>query len=51
MIETNEEFDDTLKCVAKYRFPWVNISQFYPRPGTAAMRMKKCNSKDVKARS
>ena len=35
----------------KYKFPVINISQFYPRPGTAAMKMKKVPGKDVKARS
>ncbi|EAR99465.2 MiaB-like tRNA modifying enzyme, archaeal-type family protein (macronuclear) [Tetrahymena thermophila SB210] len=49
--ETNAQFDDTLKLVDKYKFPILNISQFYPRPGTAAMKMKKVPSQDVKMRS
>lgn len=42
--ETNEQFEDTMKLVDKYKFPILNISQFYPRPGTAAMKMKKVPS-------
>lgn len=51
LIETNEEFKDTLKLVEKYKFPVVNISQFYPRPGTVAFKMKKVPSNEVKERS
>ena len=29
--ETEEQFQDTLKMVEKYKFPVLNISQFYPR--------------------
>lgn len=29
--ETDEQFKDTLKLVEKYKFPVLNISQFYPR--------------------
>ena len=39
--ETEEEFDETLKLVEKYKFPVLNISQFYPRPGTPAAKMKR----------
>jgi len=49
--ETAEEFEDTLKLVRKYKFPILNISQFYSRPGTVAAKMQKVQSKDVKARS
>ena len=31
--ESEEHFQETMNLVAKYRFPIVNISQFYPRPG------------------
>ena len=50
-LETAEEFEDTLKLVRKYKFPILNISQFYSRPGTVAAKMQKVQSKDVKARS
>jgi threonylcarbamoyladenosine tRNA methylthiotransferase CDKAL1 len=49
--ETEEEFMGTYNLIDKYRFPILNISQFYPRPGTVAERMKQCNSKDKKDRS
>ena len=49
--ETNAQFEDTINLVDKYKFPVLNISQFYPRPGTAAMKMKKVPSVDVKNRS
>ena len=39
--ETEEDFAATMDLVAKYRFPHTHISQFYPRPGTPAARMKK----------
>jgi threonylcarbamoyladenosine tRNA methylthiotransferase CDKAL1 len=49
--ETDADFDATLALVDKYRFPVVNISMFYPRPGTPAARMPKLPSQTVKARS
>lgn len=49
--ETDEEFQGTMQVIQKYKFPAVNISQFYPRPGTVAARMKQVNTKDKKARS
>ncbi len=49
--ETAEQFEDTMKLVRKYKFPILNISQFYSRPGTVAAKMQKVPSKDVKARS
>lgn len=39
--ETDEDFEATMALVRKYRFPHTHISQFYPRPGTLAARMKK----------
>jgi threonylcarbamoyladenosine tRNA methylthiotransferase CDKAL1 len=49
--ETKEQFDETLDLIDKYRFPVVNISQFYSRPGTVAAKWKKVNSIEVKRRS
>jgi threonylcarbamoyladenosine tRNA methylthiotransferase CDKAL1 len=49
--ETEEEFDDTMALVEKYKFPSVYISQFYPRPGTPAASMKRVDTKVVKDRS
>lgn len=31
--ETEADFDLTMELMAKYRMPFINISQFYPRPG------------------
>ena len=49
--ETSEQFDETLTLVDKYRFPIINISQFYPRPGTPAAKWKRVPTKEVKERS
>lgn len=42
--ETEEDFEETMDLVAQYRFSHTHISQFYPRPGTPAARMKKVRS-------
>ena len=39
--ETDEDHAASLALVARYRFATCHISQFYPRPGTPAARMKK----------
>ncbi|KAK1267192.1 CDK5RAP1-like protein [Acorus gramineus] len=49
--ETDEDFAQTLSLVEEYKFAQVHISQFYPRPGTPAARMKKVPSTVVKKRS
>lgn len=50
-LETNEQFEETIELVKKYKFSVVNISQFYPRPGTAAAKMDKVPTHIVKERS
>jgi len=40
-----------LDLIRKYKFPVINISQFYSRPGTVAAKWKKVDSKEVKRRS
>ena len=42
--ETDGDFNETLTLVDKYKFPVLNISQFYPRPGTVAAKWKKVPS-------
>lgn len=37
--------------VERHKFPVLNISQFYARPGTVAAKWKKVPSNDVKKRS
>ncbi|XP_024972388.1 threonylcarbamoyladenosine tRNA methylthiotransferase isoform X1 [Cynara cardunculus var. scolymus] len=49
--ETDEDFAQTVDLIKDYKFSQVHISQFYPRPGTPAARMKKVPSHIVKKRS
>eukprot|EP00301_Raphidiophrys_heterophryoidea_P022137 c6369_g1_i1.p1 GENE.c6369_g1_i1~~c6369_g1_i1.p1 ORF type:complete len:498 (-),score=130.11 c6369_g1_i1:252-1745(-) len=49
--ETPEDFEETLQLVDKYKFPVLHISQFYPRPGTPAARLKRVKTEEVKRRS
>ncbi|KAL5558273.1 hypothetical protein UlMin_034484 [Ulmus minor] len=49
--ETDEDFAQTVGLIKEYKLPQVHISQFYPRPGTPAARMKKVSSTIVKKRS
>jgi len=39
--ENEEDHKETVKIVEKYKFPALNISQFYPRPGTVAAKWKR----------
>ena len=38
--ETEADFEATVRVVTKYRFAELHISQFYPRPGTPAARLR-----------
>lgn len=49
--ETVEDFEATMALVKQYKFPQLHISQFYPRPGTPAARMKRVPTAEVKKRS
>jgi threonylcarbamoyladenosine tRNA methylthiotransferase CDKAL1 len=49
--ETEEDFQETLSLVDKYKFSSLFINQFYPRPGTPAAKMKKLPTHVVKRRS
>ncbi|XWS23394.1 hypothetical protein CRYUN_Cryun28dG0010300 [Craigia yunnanensis] len=49
--ETDEDFAQTVNLIKEYKFPQVHISQFYPRPGTPAARMKKVPSTIMKNQS
>eukprot|EP00960_Hanusia_phi_P020609 607349-Hanusia_phi.AAC.4 len=49
--ESEEDFLQTMELLDKYKFPVVNIAQFYPRPGTVAAKMPKLQSGIVKDRS
>ena len=49
--EREEDFEETMELMEKYRLHITNISQFYPRPGTPAAKMKRISTKIVKNRS
>ena len=49
--ETEEYFQETMQSMDRYKFPVLNISQFYPRPGTPAAKMKRIATQTVKERS
>lgn len=49
--ETESDHEMTLRLLEKYKFPHTHISQFYPRPGTPAARMKRVPTEVVKRRS
>mmetsp|Transcript_5199 Transcript_5199/g.7848 ORF Transcript_5199/g.7848 Transcript_5199/m.7848 type:complete len:586 (-) Transcript_5199:109-1866(-) len=49
--ETKEDWKKTLDLVREYKFPALHISQFYPRPGTPAAKMKRVHTAEVKRRS
>ena len=49
--ETDEQWKETMDLIEHYKFPEVHISQFYPRPGTPAAKMKRVPTQIVKARS
>lgn len=49
--ETKEQFDETMDLIDHYKFPVVNISKFYSRPGTEAAKWKKVPLKEAKDRS
>ena len=43
-----QDFEETMELVREYRFPVLFINQFYPRPGTAAARMRRLPTQEVK---
>lgn len=49
--ETEEDFEETMSLVSKYKFPSIFINQFFPRPGTPAAAMPRINPKLVKERT
>uniref|UniRef100_A0A7S3UNE6 TRAM domain-containing protein n=1 Tax=Oxyrrhis marina TaxID=2969 RepID=A0A7S3UNE6_OXYMA len=49
--ETEQDHQETLELLKRWQLPAVNISQFYPRPGTPAASMAKLDSRVVKQRS
>jgi threonylcarbamoyladenosine tRNA methylthiotransferase CDKAL1 len=49
--ETKKDHEETLALIEQWKFPALNISQFYPRPGTVAAKWKLVPTKVVKERS
>ncbi|KAH8739460.1 transmembrane protein [Cryptosporidium ryanae] len=49
--ENENDHLETVKLIKKYRFPVINISKFYPRPGTPAAKMKPVQNGVSKNRS
>ena len=49
--ETDEDFQETMSLLHKYDQPIVNISRFFPRPGTPAAALPHTPGKVMKARS
>ena len=49
--ESEEDHIATMSLISRHKFPVINISQFYPRPGTVAARMPRVPTKVAKERS
>lgn len=49
--ETDEDYEKTIEMVKKVRPDVLNISRFWPRPGTIAAKKKQLPSEIIKARS
>jgi len=49
--ETDEDWEQTMELCRKYKFPYLHVTQFFPRPGTPAARMRKVASQVAKART
>ncbi len=49
--ETDEQFEETVAIIAEIKPDVVNVSRFWPRPGTAAARLKRLPDKAVMERS
>ena len=49
--ETKKDFEKTLNLIKEVKPEVLNISKFYPRPGTEAKKMKQLSTKEIKERS
>jgi threonylcarbamoyladenosine tRNA methylthiotransferase CDKAL1 len=49
--ETEEQFNDTLRTIRKTRPDLINISRFWPRPGTKAAKLKPIIGAELKRRT
>jgi len=48
--ENEEDFEETIKMIERVRPNVVNLSRYWPRPGTVAAKLKQLDSKVVKER-
>lgn len=49
--EMEEDFEDTMTLIDRYKFPSLFINQFYPRPGTPAAKMTQMDRQEIKRRT
>ncbi|VDN01510.1 unnamed protein product [Thelazia callipaeda] len=49
--ETEDDFEESMSLVRKYRFPSLFINQFYPRIGTPAAKLKKIDTAEARRRT
>ena len=49
--EDEEDFEETIRLLEEIRPESVNVSRFFPRPGTPAEKLKQLDPRVVKARS
>ncbi|OII73047.1 uncharacterized protein cubi_02278 [Cryptosporidium ubiquitum] len=49
--ESDQDHNQTVELINNYKFPVINISKFYPRPGTPAAKMKPVPNGISKSRS
>ncbi|CAI2322532.1 unnamed protein product [Caenorhabditis sp. 36 PRJEB53466] len=49
--ETQEDFEESMDLVRKYKFPSLFINQYYPRSGTPAARLKKIDTVEARKRT
>jgi tRNA A37 methylthiotransferase MiaB len=49
--ETKEDFEETIKVIEEIRPDGINISRFWPRPGTPASKLKQLDHHEVTRRT
>uniref|UniRef100_A0A8R1I5M8 tRNA-t(6)A37 methylthiotransferase n=1 Tax=Caenorhabditis japonica TaxID=281687 RepID=A0A8R1I5M8_CAEJA len=49
--ENEEDFQESMDLVRKYKFPSLFINQYYPRSGTPAARLKKIDTVEARRRT
>ncbi|CAB3408006.1 unnamed protein product [Caenorhabditis bovis] len=49
--ENEDDFEESMDLVRKYKFPSLFINQYYPRSGTPAARMRKIDTVEARRRT